>query len=44
MPAHNDATREDAAFMEIPFPVIDTGNDVGGMDLPSLGQQAKQAL
>ena len=44
LPAHNDATREDAAFMEIPFSVIDTGNAIGGVDIPSLGQQAKQAL
>ena len=30
--------------MEIPFSVIDTGNDIGGVDIPSLGQQARQEL
>ena len=43
-PALNDATREDAALMEIPFPVIDNGNRIAGTHLPSLGQEAKQAL
>ena len=43
-PALNDATREDAALMEIPFPVIDNGNRIAGTHLKSLGQEAKQAL
>lgn len=44
LPAHNDATRQDAEFMEIPFPIIDTGNDIGGVDIPSLSAEAKNAL
>ena len=44
LPAHNDATREDAAFMEIPFKIVDTGNDIGGVDIPSLSAEAKAAL
>ncbi len=44
LPAHNDATREDAAFMEIPFEIVDTGNDIGGVDIPSLSAEAKAAL
>ena len=43
-PALNDATREDAALMELPFPVIDNGNRIAGTHLPSLGREAKQAL
>lgn len=44
LPAHNDATREDAAFMEIPFEIVDTGNDIGGVDIPSLSAESKAAL
>ena len=44
LPAHNDATRQDAEFMEIPFPIVDTGNDIGGVDIPSLSAEAKNAL
>lgn len=42
----NDATREDAALMEIPFPVIDNGkgNHVGGTVLELLGEEAKAAM
>lgn len=43
-PAMNDATREDAALVGIPFPVIDNGNRVAGTQLELLGQQAKAAL
>ena len=43
-PALNDATREDAAMVGIPFPVIDNGNLVPGTELKLLGQEAKQAL
>lgn len=43
-PAANDATREDAQIVGIPFPVIDNGNTVGGTELSLLGQQAKQAM
>lgn len=42
--AQNDATREDAAVMGIPFPVIDNGNRVAGTQLDLLGEEAKQAL
>ena len=43
-PALNDATREDAQAVGIPFPVIDNGNTVPGTDLTRLGQAAKAAL
>ena len=43
-PAHNDATREDAAAVGIPFPVIDNGNTVPGTELSLLGPEAKQAM
>lgn len=43
-PAQNDATREDAAFMGIPFPVIDNGNTVAGTQLDLLSREAKTAL
>lgn len=42
--AQNDATREDAAAVGIPFPVIDNGNRVPGTQLDMLGEEAKQAL
>ena len=44
MPAHNDATREDYAFMGLPFPVIDNGSPVGGTDLNSINQETRTAL
>ena len=40
----NDATREDAAAVGIPFPVIDSGNSYPGTLPDALGAQAKQAL
>ena len=40
----NDATREDAAEVGIPFPVIDNGNAIAGTVLDILGDEAKQAL
>lgn len=40
----NDATREDAAAVGIPFPVIDNGNLVPGTQLDLLGAEARQAL
>lgn len=43
-PAQNDATREDAAAVGIPFPVIDNGNCVPGTDIPQLGLEAKAAM
>ena len=43
-PALNDATREDAALMEIPFPVIDNGTCIAGTLLDEIGAEAKQAL
>ena len=42
--AQNDATREDAAAVGIPFPIIDNGNRVAGTQLDQLSQEAKQAL
>ena len=43
-PALNDATREDARQVGIPFPVIDNGNLVPGTELKILGAEAKNAL
>ena len=43
-PAMNDATREDAAAVGIPFRVIDNGNRVAGTDLTQLGAEAQEAL
>ena len=40
----NDATREDAAAVGIPFPVIDNGNRVAGTQLDQLRPEAEQAL
>lgn len=43
-PAVNDATREDAAIMGIPFPVIDNGTRISGTELSCLGAEARRAL
>lgn len=43
-PALNDATREDAQAVGIPFPVIDNGNTVPGTDLTQLGKEARTAM
>ena len=43
-PALNDATREDAEAVGIPFRVIDNGNLIPGTQLDQLGAEAKQAL
>lgn len=40
----NDATREDAAAVGIPFPVIDNGNRVPGTQIDMLSKEAKRAL
>lgn len=42
--AQNDATREDAAAVGIPFPIIDNGNRVPGTQLDQLSDEAKSAL
>ncbi len=43
-PIANDATREDAELMEIPFPVIDSGNAIGGTVISKICPEAKKAL
>ena len=43
-PTLNDATREDAAAVGIPFRVIDNGNLIPGTQLDELGAEAEQAL
>lgn len=43
-PALNDATREDAQAVGIPFPVIDNGNCVPGTVISLAGPELKQAL
>lgn len=40
----NDATREDAEAVGIPFPVIDNGNGVAGTQIDLLSEEAAQAL
>lgn len=40
----NDATREDAEIVGIPFPVIDNGNLVSGTELSMLSEEAKAAM
>ena len=42
--AANDATREDAAAVGIPFPVIDSGSNVAGTPLDQLGEEADRAI
>ena len=42
--AANDATREDAAAVGIPFPVIDNGNRIAGTQMDQLSNEAQQAL
>lgn len=43
-PIVNDATREDAAAVALPFPVIDNGTCIGGTVLSQISQEAKAAL
>ena len=43
-PTMNDATREDAAAVGIPFPVIDNGNRIAGTQLELLGEEARNAM
>lgn len=42
--ANNDATREDAAAVGLPFPVIDNGNRIAGTQIDMLSQESRQAL
>ena len=44
IPVANDATREDAAAVGITFPIIDSGNAVGGTAEELLSPEAKTAL
>ena len=43
-PVANDATREDAAAVGITFPIIDSGNAVGGTAMELLSDEAKKAM
>lgn len=43
-PVHNDATREDAAAAGIEFPVIDSGDDLGGTVLGRVNEQTRTAI
>ncbi len=43
-PTLNDATREDARAVGIPFAVIDNGNAIAGTQLDMLGEEARNAL
>lgn len=44
MPAQNDATREDAAAVALPFPVVDNGNAIPATQLDRLSADAAQAI
>ena len=43
-PVLNDATRDDALAVGVPFPIIDSGNAIGGTELRCLGQEAREAF
>lgn len=40
----NDATREDAQAVGIDFPILDSGNAIGGTSIPRIRPEAKQAF
>ena len=42
--ANNDATREDAAAVGIPFPVIDNGTSIPGTPVSLISEASRQAL
>ena len=42
--AQNDATREDAAAVGIPFPIIDNGNRIAGTQMDQLSEEAENAI
>ena len=42
--AQNDATREDAAAVGIPFPIIDNGNRIAGTQMDQLSEEAETAI
>ena len=41
---HNDATREDAAAVGLSFPIMDSGNAIGGTDLTRISKEALGAV
>lgn len=43
-PAANDATRADAAYMGVHFPVLDTGSKIAGAHLGHMSPEAQQAV
>ena len=43
-PASNDATREDADAVGIPFPVIDNGTTIAGTEPETMPEEARRAL
>ena len=42
--ANNDATREDAAAVGVPFPIIDNGNRIAGTQMDQLSEEAETAI
>ena len=44
LPAHNDATRDDAAFVGLEFPIVDTGNNIGGVEFSEISPQCQAAF
>ncbi len=43
-PAANDATREDAKAVGVPFPVIDNGTRIGGTQLELMSKESREAF
>ncbi len=43
-PANNDALREDAQAVGVPFPVMDNGSRIGGMALEDISPEALEAF
>ncbi len=43
-PANNDALREDAEAVGVPFPVIDNGSRIGGTELEDISREALDAF
>ena len=44
LPAHNDATREDAAVVGLEFPMVDTGNNIGGVEFSLISPECQAAF
>ncbi len=43
-PANNDALREDAEAVGVPFPILENGSRIGGTELEDISQEARDAF